>query len=212
MTGLTLAGAAVALGLLAHGVPRTTAQPPGSIAPAPVRMAVILFAFVEGIAVLAVVQGLLAIFADALSEPSAGLFVGLPAVAGAIAGLAIVIRDRDETDSRAATLGMSFVAGLGVLGVAVAMLAATTFTEPGKAAAPDWVYVIFGGGSTLAVLAIGLVGGAGIRAAHALTPAALDDASYRVALNQLIARCIPFLALGWGSGAIAVVLAALSTA
>jgi hypothetical protein len=80
-------------------------------------------AFCQGIAVLGIVAGLLAIYLDG---PVAGidevLAAGLP-IAGVVLGLALILRARATTDRPVAIQAIGFVLGLGVLGPIVAVLA-----------------------------------------------------------------------------------------
>lgn len=116
VTGAACFGAAVGIGLITAAASRALAE---TAEPLAVRgLHVILIAFLEGIGVLGVVIGLLAIMAAGVGDTSSAIVAAVPAVGGAIAGL-ILARGADQGSIRPQRVGLPFIGGLGVLGIVV---------------------------------------------------------------------------------------------
>jgi hypothetical protein len=210
LAGLVLAAAAVAIGLLVRA-PTALSDAPAPRRNEPVspdvRAAIVLAAFVQGIAVLGVVQALLAIFLGDVHDRTAGLLAGLPALAGGLAALAIIVRSDRPIDRRAGAIGRAYVLALGALGVVVMALAYLIEVTATASPAPDLAYIALGLLSGIAEIGVGRVGSAGIRALGGSAVWPIDGQTGRpVELQQLVARCLPFFVLGWASGVGAIVL------
>jgi hypothetical protein len=201
MTGIACFGAGVAIALLATATARHAESSVGL--PISTRSAILLMAFPQGIAVLGVVVGLLAVTAGAVSNPEGGLLVGGPAVAGAIVGLGVLVRSGQDSDQRVRKMGAAYIAGLGVLGVVVASLA---FTLAGSRTTSliDWPFPILGLASGSSALAIGIIGARAIR-----SMIGVDDPTGKALQAAQISRLLPFEAVAVGASAIAIVLVEL---
>ena len=166
MTGLVLLGAAIGLGLLAS---RSRPASVRTDAPRIRALLTIAAAFIQGIGVLAVVVGLLAVeLGDAAGQSSALVVAGL-AVAGALLGIGIIARSAGRVDPQAALLGAMFTIGLGTLGAVTGILAI--------------VLIVVGIVVEVCDLSIGCVGD---RALTAATAADADRAAIRTAMLRRI--------------------------
>ncbi len=193
MAGLACGGAAVAISLLAAG----TSRPAGT---ASRGFAVVQIAFCQGIAVLGVVAGLLAVFAGAVPDPAGGLLAAGPAAAGAIVGLGLVVRHRHGSDAGVSTIGAMGIVGLAVLGIVVALLA---FVIPvvGTTTLSDWPFIILGPVSGASALAIGVTGA---RALGSMTGA--DEETAKVIAAAQISRGALFELAAIGASVVAILL------
>jgi F0F1-type ATP synthase membrane subunit c/vacuolar-type H+-ATPase subunit K len=120
VTGAACFGAAVGIGLVTGAAGRAFGQ---TAEPAAVRgLYIVLAAFIEGIGVLGVVIGVQAIFVSDVGDSSAAIVAAVPAVGGAVAG--IILAGRSALSWRSPVfVGTRFIAGLGVLGVVIGVLA-----------------------------------------------------------------------------------------
>jgi len=202
MTGLNLLGATIALGLIASRTPPSPVVP-GLPPPPPRSLAVITMAFATGIGVLGVVVGLLAVELGLAFEPSAGVLVVAPAVAGTVVGLAIIFRAGGAADPSVRVVGVAFMLGLAALAVVVAVLAGL-LREIGGPAPAVWPFALLGTISGLAALGIGFVAARGIPEV-----AAADAATARSVMSRQIARCAPLELVGFGGSMVAVALVVL---
>jgi F0F1-type ATP synthase membrane subunit c/vacuolar-type H+-ATPase subunit K len=194
LTGLVCLGGSVALGLLTSNMPRLGVN---SERDTRVRgLFAVQAAFINGMAILGVVVGLLAVD---LGHPVGGFLAAGPAAAGAIIGVAIAL-DAGGLDRRASSLGLSFIAGLGVLGV-VAGLIATLVDGPGATSVVDWPFVVLGLIGGASALGVGLTGGVALRATEGVDA----DAVKSIQIAQLT-RCLWLLIAGDGAVGIAIAL------
>ncbi len=152
LTGIVLFGATMALGLLTSSV-RPLGTPEAA---APARsLFVIHAAYIEGIGILGVVVGLLAI---TNGLPAAPIVVAGPAVVGAGVGLGIVLARRRSLEPTTTTIGAMFIVGLAVLGIVVAILGRTLAVQR-TVEVLDWPFIVGGLVAAAAALEIGRSGG-----------------------------------------------------
>jgi F0F1-type ATP synthase membrane subunit c/vacuolar-type H+-ATPase subunit K len=197
-TGLACFGAAIAQGLLAS---RTPGPIGSSLGPSHARgLAIILLAFVEGIAFLGVVVGFLVIVYCAVSAPTDGLLAAGPAIVGAIIGVELIVLRLGSADRGVAQIGAAFIIRIALLSVVVPLLLATT----GQAIAisvSDPPFVVLGALSGTAALGIGV---SGARALGSLATAT-DQAAITIRASQ-IARCMPLQGVSIIATVIAILL------
>lgn len=118
VTGAGCFGAAIAMGLITAAAGRALSE---TAEPLSVRAVYILLAaFIEGMGVLGVVIGILAIAEAKIGDPSSAVVAAVPAVGGSVAGIILALRGGR---SAVRILGLSFIVGLGYLGVVVGVLA-----------------------------------------------------------------------------------------
>ena len=202
MTGLACFGAAVAIGSIAAGS-SPPAGPPDKVASyqlAARAMAIVLVAFVEGVAVIGVVVGMLAIEGGAVTKPSDGIFAAGPALIGALIGLGLILTNVSNVSVTTALICSLFIGTIGVLSVIVASLA-WFIAEPAFTPPADWPFVILGLVSGGAALGIGVTGGRTVRG----IPDADDQTRQRYQAAQVY-RSMPFQVAAIGASAIAIVL------
>lgn len=206
MTGLACFGAAVGIGLLAAGF----SPPPGP----PERVAryrlsarallIILVAFVEGVAVVGIVVGLLAIEYGSVADPSDGLYAAIPALLGALVGLWLVLTHIDTIQTEVALICAMFIAMLAVLSIVVALLA-LFIVEPDADGS-------IGQRLTLAFMALGLISGGaalaiGVTGGRAIAAMPDGDEPARRAYRAVVVRrSMPFQLTAIGASTIAIVL------
>jgi F0F1-type ATP synthase membrane subunit c/vacuolar-type H+-ATPase subunit K len=200
MTGLALFAAAVANGLIASRTfpwPATTG--PGS----PVRtLAIVLMAYVEGIAVLAVVVGQLAIFLVGVPT-DAGLLAAALAVVGSIVGIELIVLRWKAADRGITTIAVAFILGLGVLGLVIAVLALTV-EMPDPSSVADAPFVVLGAATCGATLALGVTGANAMRSL-----VGVDLPRARTIYTQQLRRSFPLQAVAIGSLVVGLVLIAV---
>lgn len=197
-TGLTCFGGAVAIGLIAAGTSREVDEPANAAA---VRgWAVILMAFAQGIAVLGVVIGLLAINSGQTLSGASGIFAAGPAVAGAFVGLGLIVRRAGESTTWVSLLASTLIIGLAVLGVVVAMLS-VFIVEAGTGTLIDWPFVLLGLASGASALAIGSTGARSIPKV-----AAADGPSAKTVQSAELSRILPFEGIAIGCSVVAILL------
>jgi hypothetical protein len=162
-TGLVLLAAEIALGLLVGRVLGAPAVANGA------RWArgpfIIHAAYIQGIGVLAVVEGLLAITAGPGIEPGNALVAAGPPLLGSFVTIAMILR-AEGSRSPERLIGAAFVAGLGWLGLVVGLLAAVLAAE-GAASPPTIWYLalaIVAAAGTLAIAESGARAAEGISA------------------------------------------------
>jgi F0F1-type ATP synthase membrane subunit c/vacuolar-type H+-ATPase subunit K len=198
MTGLACLGATIAIALIATSTLRpvgVSTDPPTSRS-----LAIILLAFVQGVAVLGVVVGLLAIFAGKVPDPASGLIAAGPAVAGAIVGLVLVVRNRRASDPKLLAIGATYIVAPAMLGVVVALLA-NFVVVVGAPRLLDWPFIILGATSSASALAIGVTGARTIR-----STAGVNEQTRKALTSAQISRCALFQAASFGASAVAILL------
>jgi hypothetical protein len=197
MTALAALAAAPAIGWISAstwrpGEPLTRGVPSGR------SLAIISLAFCEGIAILGVVAGILAIYLDGPVAPiDEALAAALP-IAGAVLGVVLVVRDRATTDSLVAIQATSFILGLGVLGPVVSFLgsmSASNRVDPGN----PGPYLILGLAQPGAILGIALTSAVSIRSMRGA-----DIVATRAILARQILRSAILELVGVGSFVIAI--------
>jgi len=123
MTGLAALGAAVGIGWLCASSWIPTHEPTDRRVLTGRSLALVSMAFCEGIAVLGVVVGILAVMTDGQIGLTDELLAAGPAVVGAVIGLGLVVRHRRTADPRLVPHAVVFIVGLANLGIVVALLA-----------------------------------------------------------------------------------------
>ncbi|HXU85173.1 MAG TPA: hypothetical protein VN773_05155 [Verrucomicrobiae bacterium] len=198
LTGLVTGGAAIAIGMVAA----SSTRPVGTIQPiTPVRrLALILTAFITGTGLWSVVIGVLAVILGAIDAPgTAPIIAPVIALAGAVVALALVARNLANVDPWVASRAGTFILGLGVLAVVVAILA-IVIRERGHVV-ESGPFAILGIVMAGSVLGLGVSGAASIRAVGEL-----DGAAALAMTSKAIARCLPFQAVAVGATVVAIVL------
>lgn len=199
LTGLATGGAAIAIGLIAASATRTTR----SALPAPPsrRLALILMAFAEGSGVWGVVIGLLAVMTGELNAPGATPIVApVLAIVGAAIAFGAMIRNLGDLDRRFAPTAITFIIGLPMLGLAVAILA-ITIHERGARVPETWPFAILGVVMASSMIGLGVTGARSLRAI-----AGLDDSAAVALSSKAIARCLPFQVVAIGASVLAILL------
>jgi F0F1-type ATP synthase membrane subunit c/vacuolar-type H+-ATPase subunit K len=198
MTGLAALGAAPAIGWISASTWPPT-EPPARGKPSGRSLAVISMAFCEGIAILAVVVGLLAIFSNGpIGTTDEALAAALP-LTGAVFGLVLVLGAWTRSDRWVALQAGVFILGLGVLGAVVASLGMIIADVPGPEG--NWLYPVLGLVQFGAVLGIAITSGASIRAARGA-----DAEVTRSIAERAILTWAAFELVGIGAFAIAIFL------
>lgn len=193
LTGLACLGAELGHARL---VTRSSAQVNDAVR----RFTIIALALPEGLAVIGVVVGLLAVFAGKVQDPTTSLLAAGPAVLGGLIALAVILRDRSEHDSRLVAIGAAYVVGLAVLGAVVAALAMLV-TDVAPTPVTDWPLVVLGPIVGLAALSIGWLAAGSIGRITAAPLAAANEAVARSFSRLFVAQMI-----GVAAGATAIAL------
>jgi F0F1-type ATP synthase membrane subunit c/vacuolar-type H+-ATPase subunit K len=157
VSGLTLAGAAIGIALIAANA-RDGSGPDAALARA---TAILGVAFAQGLGVLGAVVGLLAITVRDAGDTSSGIGVALIAGAGAVVGLAVVARGGGGGRTIRA-LGLMYVISNMLLGIVVGILAATL--GGGHGVGLDAVFVVLGLIAFGAAIMIGRTAATALRA------------------------------------------------
>ena len=199
MTGLACFGAAVAIGLLA----RATWQPTATVVDATTRsLAYILMAFAEGVAVVGIVVGILAVNAGVVTDPAVGVLAAGPAVLGVVVGMTLVVGAAARSDPQMSFFGVLFIVPLGVLGVVVALLA-TFLVADAASNLVVWPFLLLAPACAASALAVGMSGGVAIRSMRGV------DEPTAVAIHaEGVSRCARFVAVALVSTVIAIALIA----
>ena len=197
-TGLACFGGAVAIGLVAA----STSRPVGVTGEAAASrgLAIVLMAFAQGIAVLGVVIGLLAVTLGAVRDPAGGLLAAGPAVAGAVVGIGLIVRRAASSDAQVSIVAAMFIVGMAVLGIVVALLG-VFIVEVERSTLSDWPFVILGFASGASAIAIGVTG---TRTVPKMTGA--DDQTRKALQSAQISRIVPFEAIAVGCSGIGILL------
>lgn len=182
MVGLVLAASQAALGSLAASGGRTAVAVAQPVAGHVRGLAIIAAAFVEGIAVIAVVVAFLAIFMDEIGGVIEGTTVALLTLLGGVAGLAIAFRVDGPVDGTMRLLLVAFMGGIAVLGFTTAILTITLGGSPQSVALDDVVVAAVGGLVGALALVIGRI------ASHGLTSMTMVGADLRALQDRAIRR------------------------
>ncbi len=203
MTGLATFGAAVGVGLLLSGTYPTT-EPIDRPPPTGRGLAIVMMAFSMGIGTLGAVVGLLAAMTDGDVGGTAWILAAGPAAAGAIVGIAIIVRNQPTANAQLVPIAMSFTIGMGFLGALVAMLA-LTFADVGAKHPINGPFELLGLVSLASAIGIGLTGAGAVRSMNGA-----DVASARTISSRQIMRGALFQAAGVAASAVAIVIVMLS--
>lgn len=160
MVGLAALGAAPAIGWISA----STWRPPELFArgvPSARALTVVSMAFCAGLGILGFVIGILAVYVGGGATTLDEVMAALPAVAGALIGLAMTQRERDRTDAAMAIQAGTFLVALGVLGVIAAFLATTV--PVAKSSPGGSLFAILGLVEAGAALGIGATSARSIR-------------------------------------------------
>ena len=203
MTGLATFGATVGVGLLLSGTYPTT-EPIDRRIPSGRSLAIVMMAFSMGIGTLGVVVGLLASMTDGDVGGTAWILAAGPAAAGAIIGIAIIVRNQPTANAQLVPIAVSFVVGMGVLGAVVAMMA-LTLADVGTKHPISGPFELLGLVSLASAIGIGLTGARAVRSMNGA-----DEASSRTISSRQIMRGALFQAAGVAASAVAIVIVMLS--
>ena len=188
MTGLNIFGATVGVGLVAARMRPLAA--PAAEPPTPRNLAMTAIAFCSGIGVLGAVVGILAIEYGLASDPAGPIAAIVPALLGAVIGLAIVARHWSETDRTVASIGVLFIGSQAVLAVVVGTLSVVLRESAGAALNP-WLFAALGTVAAGSTIALGLTGARGVE-----TMAAAPTADARRVMSRQMTRIVPFEIVG----------------
>ncbi len=123
---------------------------------------------------------------------------------GAVIGLTLLGRRRQNADRRILILSVNLIAGLAVLGYVVAQLA--TFGPTTESTAqPDWAFLLLGLVSGLSSLALARSGVRALRAA-----VGVDDQAFKVIYDAQLVRVVLFQGIGTAAAVVAILLIVLS--
>jgi len=154
-------------------------------------------AFCEGMAILGVVAGLLAVYMDGPVVPTDRVLAAALPVAGAVLGIALVVRIQATADPQVVAQATGFILGLAVLGPIVSYLAtisARDRVDPGNLAP----YLILGLALLVAIVGIGVTSSSSIRSMHGA-----DLGATKAIFDRQILRSAIFEIVGIGSFVIA---------
>jgi hypothetical protein len=198
MTALAVLGSSLAIGVVAS---RTPPPPPsfGLTMPWPPRnLAIILMGFAEGIGVLGVVVGLLAVNIGLIRPEVNRVLAIFPGIAGAVLAILIAFRSDGAPYRQLQTIAVFFIAGLATLAGIVAFLS-LLIDDIGTETRADWPFILAGFAAALAAFGIGWLGSEDIRALGSIAP----EAS-RTEMSKRINRVAPleFIAVAASAGAI----------
>lgn len=199
MTGLATFGATVGVGLLLSGTYPTT-DPIDRQTPTGRGLAIVMMAFSMGIGTLGVVVGLLAAMTGADVAGTAWILAAGPAAAGAIVGIAIIVRNQPTADVQIVPIAVSFVVGMGVLGAVAAMMA-LTFADGGPKHPISGPFEVLGLVSLASAIGIGLTGARAVRSMNGA-----DEASSGTISSRQIMRGALFQAAGVAASVVAIVI------
>jgi F0F1-type ATP synthase membrane subunit c/vacuolar-type H+-ATPase subunit K len=196
MTAFAALAAATGIGWISASTWRPV-EPPVRGEPSGRSLAIISMAFCEGMAVLGVVAGLLAIFMDVPVAPiDEALAAALP-IAGAVLGVVLVVRDRAATDPKVAIFAANFILGLGVLGAVVSYLGTIIADHRVDLASPG-PYVFLGLAQLIAIVGIAVTSASSIQAMRGA-----DLAAAKAILARQVLRSTIFELVGVGAFVIA---------
>lgn len=197
MTGLAALAAAISIGWISASTWRPT-EPPARGVPSGRSLAIVSMAFCEGIAILGIVVGLLAVFLAGPVAPGDELLAAALPIAGAVLGLVLVVRDRAMNDPYVAIQAIGFMLGLGILGLVVAYLA-TIFADTQVGPQLAGPYPILGLAQLVAIAGIAFTSAGSIRSMRGA-----DLVAVRALLARQILRSAVFELVGVGSAVFAI--------
>jgi hypothetical protein len=198
VTGFTVLGATIAIGLIAS---RTPPPPPAAVPPIATRtLGLILVAIAGGIGVLGVVVGLLAVEIGRIPIETNRPLMIAPAFAGAALGLAMALRPTVDVDRMLRVMAIGFITSLASLAAVIAFLS-TVFNDIGSEPAPDVPFVVLGIVAAMAAIGLGWVGTSDMGSLAESSP----EASLPIVSRQ-IRRVVPLQFIGVAAAATAIVL------
>lgn len=195
--GLAILGAGIGLGRVAAAMPPRSAFPEGWMAAQ--SLSIIAFAYIEGVGVIGVVVGLVAIMTGLDGEPLTWLVPLVPGLIGTVLGLAQIQRADPAPDRRIARVGMLFIAGLGVLAIVLA-IESVAIGRHTDSTASLWVFGLLGLGPLVSGIGLGWTAAAVL---PEVTQASKDPA---LARRRGIVQISRWQWLGVAAGAVAIVL------
>jgi hypothetical protein len=197
LTGLTILGALIALGMIAAANVAPAAG--AGLSPAR-RLALIIVAFASGCGVLGIVVGLLAILVGAhLGTGATRLLVSLT-VAGALIAPFIVVRSARPLDRWVVVRAGMFGGGLVVLALVVAVLS-LVIHRFASGSTPGSAFLVLGLINAGALIWMGVFGARSIRRV-----AVIDDESGRFVASRAILRIASLEAIAYAASLVAIVL------
>lgn len=199
MTALAALAASTGIGWISASTWRPV-KPPARGEPSGRSLAIVSMAFCEGIAVLGVVAGLLAIFMDEPVAPIDEVLAAALPIAGAVLGIVLVIRDRGTTDPWVAIQATGFILGLGGLGLVVSVLGTIIADNRGEPGNPG-LYVVLALAQVIAIAGIALTSATSIQSMRGT-----DVVATRAILARQILRSAIFELIGVGGFVIALLL------
>ena len=199
MTALAALAAATGIGWISASTWRAV-EPPARGEPSGRSLAIVSTAFCEGIAILGVVAGLLAIFMDEPVAPIDEVLAGALPIAGAVLGIVLVIRHRRTIDPLVAIQATGFILGLGGLGLVVSFLGTIIADNGGEPGDPGF-YVILALAQVIAIAGIALTSANSIQSMRGA-----DVVATRAILARQILRSAIFELIGVGGFVIALLL------
>jgi hypothetical protein len=149
-------------------------------------LAFVLVAFAGGSGIYGVVVGLVAVMFGSPADPSAIAFEVVLAFAGALVGLAQILRNRSGSDGWITLQAILAIGAIVGLAIVVALLA-TLIREAGGASPPPPAFLVLGAISAGGSIALGVGGRRSIQEA-----ACVDDEAARKLMSRAFARVLPF--------------------
>jgi hypothetical protein len=123
----------------------------------------------------------------------------VPAVVGAVVGLATIVR-AEAMDRSITMIAVAYIAGQVMLAAVVAVLS-VVLHEIGRTGPIAWPFAVLGAAAGLSAIGIGMVGRQGLRALGAA-----DERSARSVASRELRHVVPFQLIGVVSCGVAIVL------
>jgi hypothetical protein len=164
------------------------------------RVAFVLIAIAGGCGVIGEVVGVLAILLEAPIDPASIAIAVVLAFAGAIVGVAQIVRNVSGSDRWITLQAVLAIGALAGLAVALAILA-TLIPEAGGASAPPLAFMVLGALSAGGSIGLGVSGRRSIQDA-----AGADDTSSRELMSRALTRVLPFAFASLGGSLVGIFL------
>jgi F0F1-type ATP synthase membrane subunit c/vacuolar-type H+-ATPase subunit K len=200
MTAFNVLGAGIAIGIVAGRTPGGVGEAADGRPSDVRRLAIILLAYAEGIGVLGIVVGLLAVVIGRISPDTNRWLAISPAFVGAILGLGLAFRSSFVPNAQVRLVAIGFIVGLAILAGIVAFLSAL-LPEIGSTPPPDLPFVLAGLVAAAATMGLGWVG---TEAMAGLTVA--DSEARRALLSRQIRRVFPYQVVAYVASAVAIAM------
>jgi F0F1-type ATP synthase membrane subunit c/vacuolar-type H+-ATPase subunit K len=203
-TGLTVLGATIAIGLIAGRAPQGGRPVERGQASLVRTLAIILFAYAEGIGVLGIVVGLLAVTIGRIAPDTNRWLSIAPAFVGAILGLALAYRSAYAPNRQVRSVAITFIVALAILTAVVAYLS-DLLSAIGSAPPPDLPFALAGVIAAVATVGMGWVGSAAL-------PALVDAEQEpgRQLISQQIRRVLPYQLVAFVASGVAIAMVAIT--